>query len=64
MLCSGLVQEAAPVLGKPACVQRAGKSGTKQMSVSVLIRESGGEHWLAMCAAPAGPGLAPVKLIH
>jgi len=61
---SGLAQEAAPALGKPAFVFRAGKSGAKQMSVSGLIRVSGGEHGLTVCAAPTGPGLTPVKLIH
>lgn len=52
------------MLGKPVSVRRAGKSGVKQMSVSVLIRVSGGEHRLAMCATLAGPGLTPVKLNH
>lgn len=33
------------------------------MSVSVLIRVSGGEHGLCVCCA-AGPELVPVKLIH
>lgn len=64
VLGSGLVQEAAPALGKPVSVRRAGKSGAKQMSVLVLIRVSGSERGLTVCVAPAGPELAPVKLIH
>lgn len=58
---SGLVQEVAPALGKPASGPRAGKPGTKQMSVSALIRVSGSEHGLPVCAVQAGPELVPVK---
>lgn len=64
MLGSGLVQEVAPALGKPAPGQRAGRPGSKQMSVSSLIRVSGGEHGLPVCAVQAGPELVAVKLTH
>lgn len=54
----------SPTLGKAASGHRAGRPGTKQMSVSVLIRVSSAEHGLSLCAVQAGPELVPVKLIH
>lgn len=52
-----------PSIGKSSIWAQGSKPGTKQMSVSGLIRVRA-EQGLSVCAVQAGPELLPVKLIQ